>query len=246
MVIKKWITNGTYADYFVTAVVTGGPGSGQKGISFFIVEKETSGFSTRKLRIRDSDISGTAYLDFDNVKLPVNNIIGQENKGWKLIMFNFNHERFYVTVITTRLARVCLEESVKYAMKRKTFGKKLAEHQAIRMKIAAMARQVESLQAWLDFIVYQMCTMTHKEANEKAGDVICLIKSQASRVYEYCARETTMIFGGNALYLDGVGRKIEAAVGQVKAYQIPAGAEDIMDDFAARVAFRRAHMLSKL
>ncbi len=91
-----------------------------------------------------------------------------------------------------------------------------------------------------------MCTMSHLEANTKLGDVLGLVKVQASKVYEYCARETTMIFGGNALYMDGVGRKIEPAVAQVKAYQIPAGAEDVMDDFAGRAAFKRAIALSKL
>jgi len=65
-------------------------------------------------------------------------------------------------------------------------------------------------------------------------------------VYEYCAREATMIFGGNALYTNGVGRKIECAVAQVKGYQIPAGAEDVMDDFAARTALKRAIKIAKL
>lgn len=65
-------------------------------------------------------------------------------------------------------------------------------------------------------------------------------------MYEYCARETTMIFGGNSLYMNGSGRKIESAVAQVKAYQIPAGAEDVMDDYAARAAFKSALAFAKL
>ena len=67
-----------------------------------------------------------------------------------------------------------------------------------------------------------------------------------SQVYELCARETTQIFGGNALYIGGVGSRIEAAVMQVKAYQIPAGAEDVMDDYAARTAFKLARKHAKL
>jgi len=73
-----------------------------------------------------------------------------------------------------------------------------------------------------------------------------LLKAQCSKTYELCARETTHVFGGNALCMDGVGRKIEFSVEQVKGYQIPAGAEDIMDDFGARVAFKRTQMLGKL
>jgi len=239
---KKWITNGTYADYFSTAVVTGKPG--QSGMSFLLVERDMEGFSTRKLPVRDSDVSGTAYLDFNNVLVPTRNLIGQENKGFKLVMYNFNHERFYITTVTTRMARICLEESIKFALRRQTFGKKLSEHQAIRMKIASMIRQVESLQTWLEFVTYQMCQMEHEEANQKVGDVISLLKAHASKVYEHCARETTMVFGGNALCQSGVGKKIEPAVGQVKGYQIPAGAEDVMDDFGARTAFKWAQHLT--
>jgi len=239
---KKWITNGTYSEYFVTAVRTGKRGQ----LSFLLVEKDTPGFTVRKLNIRDSTISGTAYLDFDNCKIPVANRIGKENDGFKLIVHNFNHERFYIVTVACRLARICLEESIKYALKRRAFGKRLSEVQAIRLKIAAMAREIEALQSWLDYVTYQMCTMSHTEAMMKLGDVISLIKSHASRVYEFCARETTMVFGGNALYQDGVGRKIEAAVQQVKAYQIPAGAEDVMDDYAGRVAFKMAMEIAKL
>jgi len=211
-----------------------------------LVEKDTPGFSVRRLKIRDSQISGTAYLDFDNCRVPVRNLMGEENEGFKLVMYNFNHERFYIACCTTRLARVCLEESTKYALKRKTFGKILAQHQSIRMKLAAMTRQVEQLQTWLEFITYQLCTMSHQDANRQVGDVISLVKAQASKVYEFCARETTMIFGGSALHMDGIGKKIEPAVGQVKAYQIPAGAEDVMDDFAARVAIKRGQLMAKL
>jgi len=141
---------------------------------------------------------------------------------------------------------VCIEECIKYALNRRAFGKRLSDIQSLRMKISAMARMVESYQAWLELVTYQMCTMSHAEANAKIGDVISLLKVQGSKVYEYCARETTMIFGGNALYINGVGRKIVLAVGQVKSYQIPAGAEDVMDDFASRVAFKTALKMAKL
>jgi alkylation response protein AidB-like acyl-CoA dehydrogenase len=232
---KKWITNGTYAHYHVTAVKTGNKGQ----LSFLLIEDDFPGFSKRKIQIRNSDVSGTAYLDFDNCPVPVSNLIGKENEGFKLVMYNFNHERFYISTIINRLSRICLEESIKYASRRKAFGKPLNELQSVRMKIASMSRMIESQQAWLEYITYQMCTMSHAEANQKIGDVICLLKAQASKVYEHCAREATMIFGGNALYMNGVGKKIEVSVNQVKGFQIPAGAEDVMDDYAARVVFRK-------
>jgi len=231
-----------YAHYHVTAVRTGNSGE----LSFFVVDSETPGFKVRKIDIRDSDISGTAYLDFYNCKVHKNNLIGKKNQGFKLVMFNFNHERFYISVIMARLSRVCIEECIKYALNRRAFGKRLSDIQSIRMKIAAMARQVESYQAWLEYVTYQMCTMTHEEANTKIGDVISLLKAQGSKVYEYCAHETTMIFGGNAINRNGSGRKIELAVAQVKTYQVPAGAEDVMDDYASRMVFKKALAFAKL
>ena len=91
-----------------------------------------------------------------------------------------------------------------------------------------------------------MSTMSHGEAQMKLGDITGLLKVQSSKVYELCAREATQIFGGNALMENGVGSKIVHAVGQVKAYQIPGGAEDILDDFAARMAFKMAQQMAKL
>jgi len=162
---KKWITNGTYSHYFVTAIRTGSAGHG--GLSVFLIEKDFPGFSVRKVNIRASDISGTAYLDFDNCIVPKSALIGKENDGFRLIMHNFNHERLYIAAVACRLARCCLEESIKYATIRKTFGKKLSEHQAIRLKIASMIRNVEMLSAWLEYVTYQLTTMSHAEANEK-------------------------------------------------------------------------------
>lgn len=79
---------------------------------------------------------------FENVKVPVSNLIGVENQGFKCIMYNFNHERWGVVVQCTRFARVCLEEALKWAFKRKTFGKRLIDSNVIREKLGNMARQV--------------------------------------------------------------------------------------------------------
>jgi alkylation response protein AidB-like acyl-CoA dehydrogenase len=133
-----------YADIFITAVMTGV--SGQNGMSVILVHKDTPGFSVRKIDIRGADLSGacacnvlfgsafiirwfpakfagTAYLDFQNAVVPLDHLIGRENDGFRIVMYNFNHERFYICAMCVRLARVCMEECIKYALKRKTFGK---------------------------------------------------------------------------------------------------------------------------
>jgi alkylation response protein AidB-like acyl-CoA dehydrogenase len=112
------------------------------GISLLLVERGP-GVTTRQMQCQGVWPSGTTYITFEDVKVPVENLIGVENHGFKCIMHNFNHERWAIVVQATRSARVCFEEAFKYAHKRKTFGKLLVEHPVIRLKLAHMARQIE-------------------------------------------------------------------------------------------------------
>merc|ERR1719330_2094595 len=164
---KKWITNGIFADYFTVACRTGGPGMG--GISLLLVERGMPGLTTRKMKCSGVWSSGTTYITFDDVKVPKGNLLGKENKGFQYIMQNFNHERFGICAMTNRFSRVCLEESLKFANKRKTFGKTLIQHPVIRWKIAEMARHIEASHSWLEWVTYQMNTMGKVEANLKLG-----------------------------------------------------------------------------
>ena len=136
---KKWITNGVWADYFTVAVRTGGSGMG--GISLLLIEKTMPGVQCRRMDCMGVWASGTSFITFENVKVPVGNLIGAENNGFKYIMHNFNHERWGFVVQANRFARVCYEEAFKYAHRRRTFGKRLVEHPVIRAKLADMVRQ---------------------------------------------------------------------------------------------------------
>jgi len=118
---KKWITNGIYADFFTTAVRTGGPGA--NGVTMLVIERGP-GVTTRKMDCTGMWASGTTYVVFEDVKVPVENVVGAENQGFMVLMYNFTRERISACVQINRLARVCLEESIKYSLERKTFGKK--------------------------------------------------------------------------------------------------------------------------
>src|SRR5689334_6230204 len=113
-------------------------------------------------------------------------------------MHNFNHERMAMAIQATRFARVCYEESMKYAHKRKTFGQKLVDHAVIRNKLAHMARQIEATHAWLESLIYQLDQLPGKEAMTRLGGPIALLKAQSTQTFEYCAREAAQIFGGLA------------------------------------------------
>ena len=178
--------------------------------------------------------SGTTYIEFTNVKVPVDNLIGKENDGFKAIMYNFNYERLGSTRAANRFSRVLLEESMKYAFKRKTFGKRLIEHPVIRLKLAHMARQCEATHNWLENIVYQTTQMNRTEVNQKLGGAVALCKAQASTTMEYCAREAAQIFGGLSYTRGGQGEKVERLYREVRAYAIPAGSEEIMLDLGIR------------
>jgi len=237
---KKWITNGVFADFFTVAVRTGGSGMG--GISLLLIERTMPGITTKLMQCSGVWPSGTTYVTFEDVKVPVENLIGKENEGFKYIMSNFNHERWGIVVQATRMARVCLEEAIKYAHKRKTFGQRLIDHPVIRNKIAHMSRNVEATQAWLETVTYQMVKMPYKEQAEKLGGSIALLKAQSTQTFELCAREASQIFGGLAYTRGGQGEKVERLYREVRAYAIPGGSEEIMLDFGVRQSMKRAKL----
>ncbi|PKY39198.1 putative acyl-CoA dehydrogenase [Rhizophagus irregularis] len=235
---KKWITNGVFSDYFTVAVRTGGPGMG--GVSLLLIERDMPGVKTRQMLCSGVWASGTSYITFEDVKVPRSNLIGKENGGFKCIMHNFNHERMGIVIQATRFARVCYEEAMKYAHKRKTFGKKLVEHDVIRNKLAHMARQIEATHAWMESLIYQTCRMSETEAMARLGGPIALLKAQTTQTLEYCAREAAQIFGGLAYTRGGQGEKVERLYREVRAYAIPGGSEEIMLDLGIRQSLKVA------
>eukprot|EP00919_Chromeraceae_sp_WS-2016_P078388 GHVR01185692.1.p1 GENE.GHVR01185692.1~~GHVR01185692.1.p1 ORF type:complete len:420 (+),score=145.26 GHVR01185692.1:6-1265(+) len=110
---KKWITNGVYSDFFTVAVRTGMKGFG--GLSLIVVERWMDGVSTAPMKCSGVWCSGTTFVSFENVKVPVENLLGEENKGFEYIMFNFNHERFGMCAASARLSRCCYVSAYRHA-----------------------------------------------------------------------------------------------------------------------------------
>ena len=140
---KTFITSGTRADFMTTAVRTGGPG--YAGISLLIIEKGTPGFTiSKKMKKMGWLASDTAELSFEDCEVPVENLLGQENKGFSGIMVNFQKERLYLAVEAQSIAEFALELSIKYAKERHAFGQPLTGFQETRHKLAEMATLVEA------------------------------------------------------------------------------------------------------
>jgi len=220
---KMFITSGMRADYYTVAVRTGGAGMG--GISLMLIEKDMPGFTQTPLEKMGWHCSDTAALYFDNVEVPPENLIGPENAGFMGIMQNFNGERLGMAHGCCAFARVCLEEAVAWATTRETFGKRLAQHQSIRIKLADMARQIEATQAWVD-----LCAWQNREGKAKPAD-FAMLKVQATRMLEAVAREAAQVLGG-ASYMKG--SKVERIYREVRVNAIGGGSEEIMLDLAGR------------
>lgn len=182
----------------------------------------------------------------EDVKVPVENLIGKEGEGFKYIMYNFNHERWGVIVLSLRFARVCYEESFKYALKRKTFGKALIENPIIRAKLGNMARAVEASWSWLENLTYQFQTMSKGEADLKLASPIALLKAHSTQVMDFCAREAVQVFGGLGYTRGGQGEKVERLYRDVRAMVIGGGTEEILIDLGVRIAQRTYKVVSKL
>jgi len=139
---KTFITNGVYSDYLIVAAKTD-PSDKYKGISIFVVDRETPGISATKLDKLGWRASDTAELAFDNVVIPVENLMGEEGKGFPYIMQHFALERLIMGVNAHARAEFALDYAINYMQERVAFGKSLDTFQALRHKIAEMASKVD-------------------------------------------------------------------------------------------------------
>lgn len=221
---KTYITGGMRADWFSTAVRTGDDGAG--GVSMLVIPSDTKGVTRTALDKKQGWwCSDTATIYFDDVKVPAENLLGVENQGFKVIMHNFNAERMAMSAAMDGFARVCLEEAVAWAQERKTFGKRLADHQVIRHKIAEMLRHIHATNAYLQMVSRQI------ELGKPDASAIALLKVQSSNTMEFCAREAMQILGGMG-YMRG--SRVERIYREVRVNAIGGGSEEIMRDLAAR------------
>ena len=154
---KMFITNGVHGDLFFVAARTNAEVKGSRGISIFIIEKDTPGFSvSRRLDKHGWRSSDTAELVFEDCSVPAANLLGEENKGFYAIMDNFQNERLVLSGMAVGEASKALEITVEYLKERKAFGATLWDKQAIRQRLAMLAAEVEAARqlayhvAWLD------------------------------------------------------------------------------------------------
>lgn len=116
-----------FADYFVTGCKT------EKGFSVLLIPRDEN-IETKQIKTSYSTTAATAFVQYDNVKVPVGNLLGEEHKGFQVIMSNFNHERLYMCFGVIRASMTVVEECLKWCNQRIVFGKKLIEQPVMRQK----------------------------------------------------------------------------------------------------------------
>ncbi|QDS68567.1 hypothetical protein FKW77_000403 [Venturia effusa] len=231
--LKKWITGAPWATHMTTAVRTGGPG--MDGISVIVIPTDSPGFSSRRIANSGQKAGGASFIELDNVKVPASNLLGRENKGFSIIMVNFNRERFVMAVGCNRGARECLSHSFAYAMKRHTFGKPLLSNQIIRSKLVRIARDVESHWAFLEQICYHVQQSPDGWQSREIAGRIALAKIMGGRMLEKAAREAQQIFGGAGYQKgNGVGGFVEQTSRDLRMMVVGGGSEEILSDLAIK------------
>ncbi|KAF7596722.1 hypothetical protein BBP40_000150 [Aspergillus hancockii] len=224
---KKWITNGIWADYCTAAVRTGGPG--KNGISLLVIPLAASGVTRRRMYNSGVHASGSTFIELDDVKVPVDYLLGRENKGFPLIMSNFNPERLSLACASLRLARVCAEDAFHYAVQRETFGSPLIQRQAIQLKISKFGLMIEPAYAFMEQLVH-IIELTKDRLNDdvRIGGMTALLKVMSTRALEKSVREAQQILGGAGYNKAGKGARIEQISRDVRVHVVGGGSEEIM------------------
>ena len=139
---KTFITNGVYSDYLIVAAKTA-PELGNKGISIFVIDRDAAGVSATKLDKLGWRASDTGEIAFDNVKIPAENLMGEENKGFPYIMQHFALERLIMGINSHARSEWALDYTIAYMKERTAFGKSISKFQALRHRVAQMASEIE-------------------------------------------------------------------------------------------------------
>ena len=220
---KLYISNGTIADYITTAVRTGD--EGHRGISLIVVPADSEGLTRRRLQKIGTHASDTAELFFDDVRVPASNLVGEENRGFPLIMAGFEGERLVLSVMACAQARLLFEEARKWGRDRRAFGQPLLGFQVWQHRLADVLTNLEAAEALT-------CQAIDKYVKgEDANSLISMAKLFSTEMVLDTARECAQIQGG-------LSHMEECLIGRLYrdslAMTIGAGTSETMRNIIAR------------
>jgi acyl-CoA dehydrogenase len=219
---KTFITSGCRADFVTVAARTGE--EGHRGVSLLVVERGMPGFEvSRELKKMGWWCSDTAELSFQDVEVPVANLVGEEGTGFLQLMKQFQGERLGLAAHAYGVARRCLDLSIAYAAERQTFGRPLTARQVIRHKLAEMARRVDVART------YALSVARRHVAGEEVVKEVAMAKNQAVEACDWVVDQTVQVHGG-AGYLRG---EVERHYRDARILGIGGGSSEIMNEIIA-------------
>jgi acyl-CoA dehydrogenase len=221
---KTFITSGCRADFVTTAVRTGGEGYG--GVSLLVIETNTPGFQVaRKIRKMGWNASDTAELAFEDCRVPVANLLGEEGRGFYGIMENFQYERLSLAVMAHQVAQIAYEESLRYAQTRQAFGKPLTGFQVTRHKLVDMATKITAAREFNYRLAARMAE------GENVVTEVSMAKNFACEVCDKVVYDAVQIHGGY-----GYAREylVERLYRDARILSIGGGTTEIMKEIISK------------
>ena len=216
--VKQFITSGKYADLAIVIAVTD-KAAGKRGMSAFIVPTSAPGYVVARLEDKlGQHSSDTAQINFDNCRIPAENLIGAEGEGYKIALSALEGGRIGIAAQSIGMARSAFECALKYAKERESFGQPIFNHQAVGFKLADMATQIEAARA-----------LTHHAAALRDAGQPCLkeaamAKLFASEMAEKVCSDAIQIHGGYGYVSDF---PVERIYRDVRVCQIYEGTSDV-------------------
>jgi acyl-CoA dehydrogenase len=221
---KTFITSGVRADVVTVAVRTGGSAHG--GISMIVVERDTPGFSaSKKLKKTGWWASDTAELVFESCRVPAQNLIGDENGGFAMIVANFVTERLFLAGQCVAIAELAYREAVAYARERQAFGKTLTGFQVTRHKLADMATRIAAARALTGEVA------TRFVRGDAAPQLAAMAKNTATDMCSFVVDQAVQIHGGYGYMREYV---VERLFRDARLYPIGGGTREIMNEIISK------------
>ncbi len=221
---KLYITSGTRADWFTTAVRTGGDGPG--GISLVLIERDADGVGvSAPLKKMGWWCSDTAELTFDQVRVPITNLIGEQDSGFVQIMQQFASERLSMAVQAYATAQRCLELTIAHAKQRETFGRPIVSRQVVAHRLAEMARRTDVARTYTRAVVERWL------AGDEVFREVAMAKNTAVYACDHVVDEAVQLHGGMG-YMREV--EVERHYRDARILGIGGGTNEIMTELVAR------------
>jgi acyl-CoA dehydrogenase len=229
---KTFITSGARADFVTTAVRTGGPG--HRGVSLLVIESDRPGFTVlSRLKKMGWWCSDTAELAFDQVRVPVRNLVGAEGTGFVQIMRRFESERLNMAVQAVATAERCLELARRWAADRRTFGARLVDRQVVRHKLAEMARLVAVAKTYVRDVIIRW--MAGQDPGSSIGAEVAMAKNTAVACCDRVVDDAVQIHGGMGYMRES---EVERHYRDSRVMGIGGGTNEIMNEIIAKDLLR--------